>query len=382
MIRNKKGYTGGAVDVYKPYGENIYRYDVNSLYPYVMREFPMPVGNITYFDGNTTEINPKPFGILEVEVTSPSDLKIPILQTRIKTKSGTKTIAPLGSWTGWYFSEEIYNAMKYGYKFKILRGYLFEKGFIFREYVDDLYNMKRNSNKGSASYTISKLLLNSLYGKFGMSPLRDNLDIINIKDLSKYTQDYIITDIVNFNNEQALISYHQSSIDETKVYKDKSYLNINVAIASAVTSYARIYMYNTLYNSGLTPYYMDTDCFHFNDKLPDDLVSNSALGEFKLENVFKEIIYLSPKVYIGITKDNNKIVKAKGFKDKDSLTFNNLKSLLYQGNKLDLHHTKFYKNYPEGFITSKNEIYTLISTYNKRKPIYNDKGFLQQLYFI
>ena len=47
-----QGYTGGSVDVYKPIGENIYRYDVNSLYPYVMREFPMPVGNITYFEGS------------------------------------------------------------------------------------------------------------------------------------------------------------------------------------------------------------------------------------------------------------------------------------------------------------------------------------------
>lgn len=40
----KKGYTGGYVDVIKPYGKNIYRYDVNSLYPYVMKN-DMPVGN-------------------------------------------------------------------------------------------------------------------------------------------------------------------------------------------------------------------------------------------------------------------------------------------------------------------------------------------------
>ena len=29
----RKSYTGGAVDVYKPYGEKIHVYDVNSLYP-------------------------------------------------------------------------------------------------------------------------------------------------------------------------------------------------------------------------------------------------------------------------------------------------------------------------------------------------------------
>ena len=41
------------------------------------------------------------------------------------------TLSPLGEWTGWYQSEEIKNAEKYGYKFEILRGYKFEKAIIF-----------------------------------------------------------------------------------------------------------------------------------------------------------------------------------------------------------------------------------------------------------
>lgn len=44
----KKGYTVGYVDVIKPYGKNIYRYDVNSLYPYAMKN-DMPVGNPVFF---------------------------------------------------------------------------------------------------------------------------------------------------------------------------------------------------------------------------------------------------------------------------------------------------------------------------------------------
>jgi hypothetical protein len=31
----KSAYYGGITEVYKPYGENLYNYDVNSLYPYV-----------------------------------------------------------------------------------------------------------------------------------------------------------------------------------------------------------------------------------------------------------------------------------------------------------------------------------------------------------
>ncbi|KAL8146230.1 hypothetical protein AgCh_004102 [Apium graveolens] len=37
-----RGYYGGHVDVYKSYGENLFYYDVNSLYPYVMQKEPMP----------------------------------------------------------------------------------------------------------------------------------------------------------------------------------------------------------------------------------------------------------------------------------------------------------------------------------------------------
>src|SRR5690242_13760325 len=36
-------YRGGIVDVYKPYGENLFCYDINSSYPHSMTKF-MPVG--------------------------------------------------------------------------------------------------------------------------------------------------------------------------------------------------------------------------------------------------------------------------------------------------------------------------------------------------
>ena len=40
----RRAYYGGHVDVYKPKGEKLYYYDVNSLYPYIMKTFPMPGG--------------------------------------------------------------------------------------------------------------------------------------------------------------------------------------------------------------------------------------------------------------------------------------------------------------------------------------------------
>ena len=113
-----------------------------------MKEYPMPVGIPTYFEGDITKVEYKPFGIFEVQVEAPKDMGIPILQTKLNTeKGGLRTVTPLGKWTGWYLSEEIYNAEKYGYKFKILNGYLFDKQILFKDYVEQIYDIKQNSSK-------------------------------------------------------------------------------------------------------------------------------------------------------------------------------------------------------------------------------------------
>ena len=117
------GYTGGAVDMYIPKSlprTIIYSYDVNSLYPFVMKSFKYPVGSPTYFERDITKINPNAFGFFYCKIQAPEKLKHPILQTHFKTNFGTRTIAPLGNWEGMYFSEELYNARNYGYKFEVL----------------------------------------------------------------------------------------------------------------------------------------------------------------------------------------------------------------------------------------------------------------------
>jgi len=93
-------YTGGAVDMYIPQpakGSTIYCYDVNSLYPSQMVGNHMPVGVPTYFEGDITKIDPNAFGFLYCNIKAPDNIKHPIIQTRIKTEAGIRTIAPLGA---------------------------------------------------------------------------------------------------------------------------------------------------------------------------------------------------------------------------------------------------------------------------------------------
>ena len=187
----KDSYYGGAVDVYKPYGKNVYRYDVNSLYPYIMRNYPMPIGQPTIVDGDSSKIetiikDETKFSFVEVEIECPDTIQAPLILTRFKFNGVEKTIAPVGKWRGVYTSIEILRGIELGYKFKYYKCVYFTAKFIFKDFVDFYYNIKKNSPKTSSEYTISKLMLNSLYGRFGMSPYLDKHIVANEMNLLNY----------------------------------------------------------------------------------------------------------------------------------------------------------------------------------------------------
>lgn len=381
LYRNiKKSYTGGSVDVYKPIGKNLRRYDVNSLYPAVMSEFPSPVGKITKFKGNILKYETNPFGFFFVNIKAPANLDIPILQTRIKTKnSGIRTLSPLGEWSGWYFSEEIFNAINNGYEIKIIWGYLFEKEYIFKDFVNDLYGIKKKSVKNTSDYIISKLLLNSLYGRFGMTPDKECHEVIKGSyEIGKFITNSKITvkDSLELDNNIELISYVKNIEDE----ENSTFGNINVSIASSITSYARIKMSEIKSNYANNIYYSDTDSIDLDIKLPDKYISNN-LGDYKHEKTFKNIVYIAPKVYAAITEDNKEYVVIKGYKN-ENVSYNEIANIINKDDKLELKQEKWYVDLSAGRIITKEETYTLMATENKRRLVYENNKLVKTMPYI
>jgi DNA polymerase type B, organellar and viral len=388
----KKSYTGGAVDVYKPYGENIKVYDVKSLYPSVMLNNPMPVGNPTYFEGNILVNkdfwinNEKPFGFFYVKVQAPKDMKEPILQVKRKINNLTRTIAPIGSWKGWYFSEELYNAEKYGYKFEVLKGYTFNKGYIFKDYVEKLYKIKESNPKGSPMNLNAKLLLNSLYGRFGMSPHSDEHIVLPSSLSNQFLLDdkFDILDVIDFKNNKELITYkvkHNPNIDDN--IEENKYKNVSIVVASAITAYGRIHMSQFKNNPQIGELlYSDTDCIAITGELNEKHIGK-GIGQMEVEKQFIKVVYLAPKVYIGLMqnkKDSNKIEvhavikginvekKAKQFK------FNDFVSLLTKGQTFGMEQEKWSRNIADASVTIESVDYNLIVTENKREIIYNNNN--------
>jgi len=262
----------------------------------------MPVGNPIFFNGDIRKIDANAFGFFYCEIIAPDKIKHPILQTHIKTNSGIRTIAPIGIWEDMLFSQEMDNAMKYGYQFKILWGYKFEWKIIFKSYVDNLYSLRQQFPRTDPLNYIAKILLNSLYGRFGMD---DNFSEVNIihKD---YIADFENKFLENIITKTELEDYYLVEIknNEEIVENENSTHNINVGIASAITAYSRILMTIFKNNPKINLYYTDTDSIYTDSELDESFISETVLGKLKLENTCKKAIFLSPKVYCLETEDN------------------------------------------------------------------------------
>ena len=280
---------------------------------------------------------------------------------------------------GWIFSSEMDNAVKYGYSFEILNGYEFKRGNVFKDYITKMYNLRLEYAKGHPLNLIAKLLMNSLYGKFGMrlestqvemfdtsnemesQLLKDLLDLYGktIKDFIKL-DNFIVTvrdSLLNYEYSENEDMFHQVGVD------------INIAIASAVTAGGRMWM-STLKNNPLFKlYYSDTDSAAIDRPLPSYMVG-AALGQFKLEYVVERAVFLAPKVYGLLTTEGKEIVKVKGLTP--DISIGDLDQLLIQDSQKVFIQEKWYKDLYEGEITPQQVAYTLKITSNKRELVYID----------
>lgn len=116
------------------------------------------------------------FGFIKCDVITPNNILKPILPYK-DFKNG-RTIYPIGKWTATYFSEELKEAIKLGYKINPIIGYEFDKIDLFIDYINHFYNIKKNSPKNSPQRFIAKMHLNTLYGIFGRK--LDTIQTINI----------------------------------------------------------------------------------------------------------------------------------------------------------------------------------------------------------
>ena len=119
----------------------------------------------------------------------------------------------------------------------------------------------------------------------------------------------------------------------------------------------------------------DTDSIDLDIKLPEKYISEN-LGDYKLENIFKKVVYIAPKVYAAITETNEEYIVINGYKD-DNVSYNEIANIVNKNEKLSLNQEKWHTDFSHGRIITKVESYTLMTTENKRKLIYENNKLIK-----
>lgn len=154
---------------------------------------------------------------------------------------------------------------------------------------------------------ICKLLLNSLYGRFGLSPHQEEYSFKEIQ--SKVTDNLLVNRLEV--GDRDLFGYLKLKNQDLSKYSYESNLSISLPISFITSAYARIFMSHIKVKFSDYLYYSDTDSAVTSIPLPDHMVGD-GLGQFKLEHKFKKGIFLCPKVYGLHLEDGTEIVKVKG----------------------------------------------------------------------
>lgn len=291
----RKSYRGGFTflnEIYKgcDVDEGVVL-DVNSLYPSVLYSEKLPIGEPKFFYGKYEYDDI--YDLYVQKITCAFKLKpgkIPTIQ--IKDDIRFRSTEYLKDSNGWIVALTLTNVdlelflenyelsgekYQYGFKFRSIKG-------LFTKYIDKWSQVKieAKQNNNKAFYTIAKLMLNSLYGKFGLA----------LEFTSKTP--YLKEGVVHYKD------------NETEI-RDGIY----IPLAAFVTAYARdktIRSSQAIKDYSINKYnkdmyiYSDTDSIHTTLPREDILkiidVDEYKLGLWKIENKFRRAKFVRQKTYV------------------------------------------------------------------------------------
>ena len=278
--------------------------DVNSLYPSVMYEKPMPIGEPIFFNGKYEEDRVYPLYIQMITCCfeiKPN--KIPTIQVKktklfldneyIESSHGELITLVLSSIDLKLFLDQydVYElSYECGWKFKAMND-------IFTKYIDKWIKVKieatKEGNKGMRQ--IAKIALNSLYGKFATG--------LTVQGKEPYL------------DNDGIVKYKLGEEEERK--------GLYLPIGIFITSYARektIRTSQAIKDYSLEKYGKDLYCYSDTDSIHTLLsieelkqfceIDNVALGKWKHESTFSKARFVRQKCYLEMIDDEVKITCA------------------------------------------------------------------------
>lgn len=320
MTMLRKSYNGGIVILNEKYrdkiiDEDVETYDVNSLYPSVMRYRKMPFGKPQLMiskENYERFLEPQGYD-LSVLVVNVKSMKIkkgyhPFISLTksymFNSKKKDEYPSFIEDYTFFWSNVDFENVLKYydvEYEIYYDMSYCFKSRYgIFDEYIDFYNNLKENA-KNEFERTFAKFRLNTLYGKYGTR--NERFSYVSI-----------------WNEEEGKIEYElQESNLEGQYY---------LPLAIFITAFARDVLINTLQEERNAFIYCDTDSLHLlKSKIKRNFdIDRKRLGAWKYEHTSSKSKYIANKQYLKLIDGKLETTIASLNKSSHHLiTFNNFK---------------------------------------------------------
>jgi hypothetical protein len=364
-VNARDAYFGGRTEVFKEKAhstvDKVLKYiDVCSLYPTVMYYDKYPVGHSKKIFAPSV-YDPKWFGLIKCVVSAPKNLYIPVLPVKVKMEKSEKLVFSLcrsctenkqcvcnhsdteRSFTGTWTTEEVKVALENGYKIlKIYEVWHFKASTnIFKDYINDFMKIKLESSPHNypsnedyvqdvknrqginldmgnvkpnpVKRALSKLCMNSLYGKFGQRQNMSQTEFVT--EPSKFYEILLndkLTDVNVFYISDEMVQMTYRSKDQ---YVD-NHFNTNIFIALFTTANARLRLHNQLEKLGEAVVYCDTDSIIYYDDGKNSVKTGDLLGDWTDElggSYIVKFLATGPKSYYYITSNGKEVIKVKGF---------------------------------------------------------------------
>lgn len=284
----KRFYYGGRVQCFKTgiIEKDFSVFDINSAYPYAMlsrhayglsytrslRENPAYPRESAFFRIRAASLGAFPYRE-KSGLTFPADGEI-----REFFITGWELIAAENTNTA--------------HSVEIIEVFYFHELSDFSEYINHFYSIRMNAKASGdkANDLFAKLLMNSLYGKFGSNPENYTQNIIVPKEKLLELSDY---DSLYKNGGELgpwILGERDLESDEMRFY--------NVATAASITGFVRAYLWQAIVKTGLDNIlYCDTDSIA-TISTGDELDTGKALGQWKFEGDFDKAGIGGKKLYI------------------------------------------------------------------------------------
>jgi len=169
-------------------------------------------------------------------------------------------------------------AIEIGYTIIPIEGYLFKTGFPLKKYSETITEIKNKAavENNTTIRTTAKLLINSLYGKLASKYFLQTTEILDDQNLEIALDMFKVHRVTNLDENASINSHDIKPLNKPRLKINKDLIqehfkrasnslndkDLNIAVASAITSYGRLDLYNLIQevcNRGGIICYTDTD---------------------------------------------------------------------------------------------------------------------------